>query len=504
MPLKAAPPKRPKRASRSPKAPLRATVRADAGRLLRASLDAAQTTTENSKHWANTDSLSARAAFSPEIRKTVRERSRHEAENNSWYAGILRTAANHIVGTGPRLQVLTGSPDANARLERAWKRWAAAVRLADKLRVAVETYWRDGEVYFLRRYRPNLWPISLEIVQYEADQVTNPYAHPLDPMVDDGIRLDGFGGEAAYYMLDHHPGDLTAGYRNLLSGRWYPAADMVHLFRAERPGQTHGIPRVTPALELFPKLRRHTSATLLAAEAVANWTMFVRTTTGAIAPAAMPEDFVTLDFARNMMTFLPDGWDPFQLKAEQPTTNHEMFQRQTLMEICRCFCMPLLLACGTSKDSNFSSAQMDVRNIWEPEVLAERDRITSVAVESFWRWFLEDAMYAPALLDGLPPIGEIDHQWYWDPLPITDEADAASAASERLRTGQSTIPMEYGRRGLDAATAFARGAEALGVTVEQYQAAVFQSLFSLSPPTASPALAPRPVGARARELAEAA
>ncbi|MEO2033594.1 MAG: hypothetical protein ABGZ35_16060, partial [Planctomycetaceae bacterium] len=86
---------------------------------VRASFDLAKTTAHNRRHWANADSLSARAAMSPAVRALVRQRSRYEFDNNSWYSGILRTAANHIIGCGPRLQVLTTDADANTRLEKA-------------------------------------------------------------------------------------------------------------------------------------------------------------------------------------------------------------------------------------------------------------------------------------------------------------------------------------------------------------------------------------------------
>jgi hypothetical protein len=97
---------------------------------VQATFDLAQTTVHNRRHWANADSLAARASMSPAVRAIVRKRSRHEFDNNSWYSGILRTAANHIVGCGPRLQVLTTNNDANTRLEKAWLKWSRQVMLA--------------------------------------------------------------------------------------------------------------------------------------------------------------------------------------------------------------------------------------------------------------------------------------------------------------------------------------------------------------------------------------
>jgi len=81
--------------------------------IVRGRYDAAQTTPDNRKHWANADHLSADAAATPEVRRTLRNRARYEVANNSYARGIVLTLANDVIGTGPRLQMLTDSDDAN-------------------------------------------------------------------------------------------------------------------------------------------------------------------------------------------------------------------------------------------------------------------------------------------------------------------------------------------------------------------------------------------------------
>jgi len=103
-------------------------------RVLRARYDAAVTTEENRRHWANADGLSANAANSPEVRRLLRNRSRYEAANNSYARGIILTLANDVIGTGPRLQLLTDNADANRHVEKAFAQWAKAIGLAEKLR----------------------------------------------------------------------------------------------------------------------------------------------------------------------------------------------------------------------------------------------------------------------------------------------------------------------------------------------------------------------------------
>ncbi|MFO0828017.1 MAG: hypothetical protein U0572_07680 [Phycisphaerales bacterium] len=74
-------------------------------RTLRAKYDAASNSPENRRHWLNADSLSANAAQSPAVRRTLRDRSRYEVANNCYARGIVDTLGNETVGVGPRAQV---------------------------------------------------------------------------------------------------------------------------------------------------------------------------------------------------------------------------------------------------------------------------------------------------------------------------------------------------------------------------------------------------------------
>lgn len=449
---------------------------------IRARFDIAQTTAENRKHWVNADGLSARASVSAAVRRVVRLRSRYEAENNSWYSGIIQTAANHIVGNGPRLQVLSNNVEGNARLERAWRRWASMIDLADIVRMAVSTYWRDGEVFLMRASRIRNRPYSLDLRLIEADQVGTPFLGSVynDPFTDDGIRFDRSTNELSFHVFDHHPGANIPV--STLGGQWYSSDEVLHLFRAERPGQTRGIPRATPALQMLPIMRRQEMATLYTAESAANFGMYMKTNSSAVTPASnSAADFTEHELARNMFTILPEGWEIGQVESKQPGPQYEGFQRQCLMSFSRCTQMPYGLAAGTSKDSNFSSFKGDIKQIWEPEVRTEQNRVENAVFERVWGWFLEDAIYVPGLLDGMPATGDIDHKWHHPPLPELDAVDAANAAAIRLSTGQSTLTQEHARRGQDWSVERVKAAEDWGVDLPTFLAAAFSKTYGLTP-----------------------
>lgn len=464
--------------------------------IVNAKFDLAQTTADNREHWAAADGLSARAAISPAVRRVVRIRSRYEAENNSWYAGILRTAVNHIVGNGPRLQMLTDNQEANRRIEKAWRQWAAKVDLADFLRTCVEAYWRDGEVFVMQASRPQLWPHpTLDLRMFEADQIANPWDASVynDPFLDDGIKFDRSANELKIYVYNHHPGSNV--YQSTQEGSWYSSREVLHLFRAERPGQTRGIPRATSALQMLPIMRRQELATLYSAETAANFAMFLESNSPALDPAASPADFAEIDVVRNMLTTLPAGWKVGQVKPEQPTTNFPQFQMQCLQSFSRCTNMPYTLAAGTGKDANFSSFKGDMKNVWEPEVQCEQSRLEWSIVEPVFKWFLETAIYVPGLLDGLPSINAIDHRWHHAPLPELDPVDSANAATIRLTSGLSTLTYEHARRGQDWDNESQRAASDFGVPVEVYKQAVFSKIFGLTTGAPMPGQQPQQAAA---------
>jgi len=445
---------------------------------VQAACDLTRTTYENKNHWKDADSLSGRSAYPQSERKIARERSRMEKASNSWYSGMIRTARAHVVGTGPRLQVLTPDAVRNDRIEKAWKKHATEINLTDTLGTAVEADWTDGEWFAMRAENTKRFPVTTDVRPYEADQVSQPYFLQLDPSVEDGKKVDDLGNAVAYWIYDNHPGDFNLGHSSPLSGDWYPASDVIHLYRADRPGQLRGFPRCAPAIDWLAHMRRFSKATLSAAERAALWGMFVKTTGSAVVPKIMA-DFASVEWERNALNFMPDGWEPVSFDSKHPGQSNAEYQRTELTYFCRCANMPYSLASGSSRDSNFSSAKMDIKNLWEPEVKAEQDRLNRLVMSKLFRWFLEDIAISTDILDGAGLIGDIEFRFYWPPIPQSDEAEVASAAELRMSTGQSSPAGEAAIRGDDFEQQCVISAANYGVTVDEYKRALFAKHFGL-------------------------
>ena len=440
--------------------------------LVRARFDAAQTTPDNRKHWSNADPLSADAAASPEVRRTLRNRARYEVANNSYARGIVLTLANDVIGTGPRLQMLLGDPSAassgpggqdagtNRTIEAEFARWAKAVGLPEKLRTMRQARAQDGEAFALLFNNGKLdSPVKLDLRLIEADQVTTPNPSVPPTNVVDGIVFDEFGNPVEYHVLKEHPG----GDKAMLGTQFdrIPAASLIHWFRSDRPGQSRGLPDILPALPLFAQLRRYTLAVIAAAESAANIAVLMKTNTPAGGEAAEVEPMTEMEFVPNMAVFTPEGWEPSQVKAEQPATTYDGFKREILNEIARCLNMPYNIAACNSSGYNYSSGRLDHQTYYK-SIRVEQAHIEAVVLDRIFSAWLAEAVK----VFGLSDTGDAPHQWFWDGHEHVDPQKEAAAQAQRLASHTTTLASEYARQGKDWETELRQRAKEVALMKE--------------------------------------
>ena len=416
-------------------------------RVVRGKYDSALTTDNNRRHWANADGLSASAANSPEVRRILRNRARYEVANNSYARGIVLTLSNDIVGTGPRLQLLTEEADANRQIERAFNHWAKAIGLAEKLRTLRMAQVQDGEAFAVLVNNPRLsTAIQLDLRLIEADQIATPGLRWNDSRAVDGIVFDGAGNPIEYHILRRHPGDgksLDFEFDRL------PAAAVLHLFRADRPGQQRGIPEITPGLPLFAMLRDYSLATLDAAKAAAYYAGIIYTDAPPNGETDPVEALDPIELDRNMLLTMPGGWKMAQLHAEQPTGTYAEFKREILNEIARCLNMPFNIAAGNSSSYNYASGRLDHQTYFK-SIRIDQARIETVALDRILAAWFDEAVLVDGLLpSGLGPIADWPHTWFWDGHEHVDPQKEANAQATRLASHTTTLADEYARKGQD-------------------------------------------------------
>ena len=422
------------------------TKRTTAMATLRAKYDAAQTTADNRRHWANADQLSANAAASPFVRATLRNRARYEVANGCYAQGIVLTLANDVIGTGPRLQMLTNLAKVNQDIERQFAGWCKAVGLAAKLRTMRMARAQDGEAFALLFTNGNLdSPIKLDLRLIEADQVATPSAKlgiAGAALAVDGIEFDPFGNPAAYHVLKSHPGSSTIALATNFDR--VRAENMIHWFRCDRPGQSRGVSELAPSLNLFGQLRQYRQAVLDAARTAANVALFMKTTMPASGEAQPVEPMTEMEFSPNMAIFGPEGWEPSQIKAEQPTASFKEVCEGFIAEAGRPWSMPKNVSLCDSSGYNYASGRLDHQTYFK-NIRVEQSDLEDLVLDRILAAWLEEAI---RVFD-IRSVEQFEHQWFWDGREHVDPAKEATAQETRLTNYATNLAYEYARQGKD-------------------------------------------------------
>ena len=149
-----------------------------------------------------------------------------------------------------------------------------------------------------------------------------------------------------------------------------------------------------------------------------------------------------------MIQFAPEGWEPVQLKAEQPVAAFEGFDRRLLGENARCLNMPLNVAAADSSGYNYASGRLDHQVYWRSQDVDRTDLELTVLDRIVQRWAAE-----AILIDGYLPqeVRYLDtdwsHQWYYDGREHVDPEKEAKAQTVRLTNKTTTYAAEAARSG---------------------------------------------------------
>lgn len=424
---------------------------------------ALSTPTANDRtYWPGVDNFDADRSNTVQARQTTRQRARYLVQNDPLAAGIVKTLADHRVGVGPNLQLLTQNDGFNAMVQARWQEWDATAGFSRKLHTMSKAWDTDGECFGLLGTNPNLpCDVKLDLKLMETDQVFTPWLPWAVPNRVDGIWFDDWGRATFYDVLRWHPGGVFPYWTWLYDT--VPAQYVIHLIRQDRPNQHRGMSAFTPSLRLFAQRKRFLEAVVKAAESHASVTILLETLTAALnskEDVADPATIGAAEIPQNMVAALPYGYSAKGFHAEQPATTFEMFDRRLIGAIARPWSMPYAIAACDSSKMNFSSGRLDHQTYYAGIRVDQSLNLSPlVCVRVFREWFKEACRaYAWSVPDSPAP----PHAWNWVEPEYSDPEADANAAGTRLAIGLTSHSAELTGSGQDAKAVHKKAAEDLG------------------------------------------
>ena len=475
---------------------------------VQARLDSQFTTPLNAGHFALMDAMSVDAMASWMVRRKIRMMCRYEYHNNPLMMGVCDTYADYVIGTGPKLQILTKNRKFNDAVEAIYSEWAEEVALSDRLHGSCAATCYNGEGFSLLRNNPGLEsPIKLDVFDIEADQVSSPlfgmYPAEYPDQYFDGVVLDPWGRPRIYHVLRQHPGAFGAfvilGY---VFDPW-PAANVIHDYRRIRPGQQRGLPNLLPCLPNLANLRRLGLATVLTAENSAKWGITVETpalaepvpiegVTNPDGSPVYPTDLLdaTWEMEYGAMNRLPAGTKAAMMHPEQPGSNYDTLVNIELGAIGRAVGMPMFIVSLDARQANMSSAYVAMQPFGK-RIRSERKRYNRLMNTRIWPQFIRELAIMD-IVKGFPDDpATLAHAWTWD--RVNDHADpgkVAAAAQTRIDSGVTSRRQEAADLSLDLDEQDEKAAADYGVSIEEYRDGLFQGMLTrrgnVAPVAASP------------------
>lgn len=452
--------------------------------------DAARNGDEYKNIWANADQYDADSAHSRAVRLNLIQRNRYELNNNAYSDGIAQTFSTDLIGCGPTLRMQTGSDGFNRLIENTWDQWCKATQFRRKLWCMAHAKHSDGEAFALLRRNPRVaHPVQLDIRLIEAEQCHTPYLPWGEPGYIDGIRFDEFGSPLWFDILKQHPGSTNQFQLNLEPER-VPAEFVLHWFKMRRPGQHRGVSEMASSLNVGAASRRWREATLAAAETAADFTLFLKTQAAPNELDAV-DPMSTLDIEKRMMTALPAGYEPSQMKAEHPTATYEAFHKSLVNEQARPKSMPYNKAACDSSSYNYASGRLDHQTYYA-SLDVEREDCNDLCLEPLFKQWLDIAIARYRWLGGNPDAvgaGARAHLWDWPKHRVADVEAEANANQTKLQSGQISLPQLKSDSGVDAEDDAIAEAAYYGIDVEELKQRQLDTIYPPAQQPAAPAAA---------------
>lgn len=414
--------------------------------------DAAERTAENRKQWKHHPlDVFPSITNTPVVRQRLRLSAQYEDMNSCYCGGMLSTLARDTIGiTGPTLQMMTEDRNINSQIETDWRKWSDSedVSLANKLNILDRARRTDGEGFILFINDDSQEFESLNVHILPAMRVANyRYQYPYktgDIVHDDGVSYNERTGKVQSFEVTTESLNLaTLPTVTPVSPRY-----MKQWFMPKRPEQIRGVCEIAAALPLFSFLRRYTLAVLGSAEFAASMSGVLETQAPPTGDTPNVPEFTEIEFVRNTLLSLPEGWKANAFKGEQPTNTYGGFVDCVLREIGRVLDVPFGVVAGDSSRYNYSSARLDYRGYDDRIKLDRKVMNTKIINPIFAEWLIE---YLVSHKDMQRVVNSPNtyFNWRYTGRASIDPLKEARADQVRLQTLTSTLAEIYGERGLD-------------------------------------------------------
>ncbi|MGH0031730.1 MAG: phage portal protein [Myxococcota bacterium] len=311
----------------------------------------------------------------------MRDNARDLVRNNPHAARALSVIVKNKIGTGimcqpadARIGSRRTNRRKNQRLHDRWKRWVDHCDIDGKhdfyglQALAERTRSEAGES--LLRFIPSKMehpldvPLRLQLLEPDHIDSTKHVRRSEESVIRHGVEFDRRGRPAAFWLYPKHPGDdAPIPYRaGGLQSERIPAADVIHYYKVQRPGQTRGMTDFAPVMTRLRALDDYDDAEVMRKKIAACLAAFVYTPGNLPAASLAP---TTVDaagrriesFSPGMIAY-PEQGSQVEIADPKPSGDYEPFTKVQLRAIASGLDLPYELLTGDLAEVSYISGRL--------------------------------------------------------------------------------------------------------------------------------------------------
>lgn len=316
--------------------------------------------------------------------------------------------------------------------------------------LALQATAEGGEVLVRRRWRrPSdgfVVPVQFQILEpeYLDDAKDGPVRG--GGRIIQGVEFDAIGRRRGYWLYRDHPG----GRHFTADSSFVPAADVIHMYRPDRPGQVRGIPWAAPVMLKHADFADYEEAQLVRQKIAACFAAFVTEPFDTSVPGSVEE---------NAAGELIDTMEPGIIERLPPGTeisfadppgveNYAEYSNVSLHTLAMGWGISYEMLTGDLRGVNFASGKMGHMGALRNFERWQRHMVIPQLCEPLVGWWLEAAAIAGANITGVRTRHIAPrHEMVDPPKEIKAQRDA-------LRSGQKTFTQVIRESGRDPAEHF--------------------------------------------------
>ena len=416
----------------------------------------------------------------------LQNRSQDLLRNSPLAVGAVNTTITNVVGSGLKFQsridrkaLKMSDDEANEweeNTEREWRMFADSQDIDISRTLTFDGFCdlgfrkvlEDGDVFCIMPMveRSNS-PYSLRLQLIEAARVCNADNKSNSETLFMGVEKDQYGAPIQYHVLNQHPNATFS----LKSRKWDKIEafnektglrNVIHLFKPLRPGQSRGVPWLSPVIETIKQLDRYTEAEIMAAVISGFFTVFLEREQGmSLGFGNMIGDqnvdtYVTgnptdesIKLGSGSIVELPQGTKANFADPSRPNSTFDPFVKAVLEQVGTALGIPFEILIGHFSAS-YSASRAALIQAWM-FFLCRRLWLSRIFCQPIYENFLSEGIAigrvpAPGFFRD-PMIqkaycGNPDVQWIGNSMPQIDPEKEITAAKERVLLGVSTLDKE--------------------------------------------------------------